>query len=606
MKRNKFLLGLFALLISVFGFSQAGLPPLERQVNLELTGQNSREALKMIESKTSVKFGYQTNLVSGSDHLQRTYQQKTVREILDDLFQGMLEYRVKGDYIILRKAPEPKSTEAIADGYIIDAYSKEKIPFASVYDSISLKATVSDEYGYYQLTLDKRNRIDLKASKYGYRDTTIALNSEGGNRNIYLMPTDETIDKAEDSVAFEEKVRRVPLIKLSEEQKATIENIRENFKKSAQVSVLPIIGTNGVLSPSTTVDYSFNIIGGLNGGVRVLEIGGVFNTVWDTVKYVQIAGVFNAVGGPQYGGQFAGVANLNASSFEGAQIAGSINVTQGPFYGIQGAGTGNCVFGSIDGVQVGGIASYAGQKSDVVQVNGIASYISRDSRGAQISGISNVAEKNFMGTQIAGISNYARDGFVGSQFSAIVNVAGKMTGSQIAFININDSINGVPFGFVSFSRKGLHQIELSANELTHANIAFKTGTNQFYNTFIGGVRFEDNGSPMWGLGYGIGTSVRAGRKNRVFFDLQSINHVRNGQWGLAMNNKFTLSYQMQLAPKIALAVGPSANLFLVDNASNHDVTYFQGLAPYNFHQSVTDGGVEMQAWVGGHVALRLF
>lgn len=604
MKRIRTLMTL--MLVSISISAKAQLPPLERSVSLELTGQSTEEALLLLEPEANVSFAYRSDLVRSDDHLQRSYTGKTVREILDDLFQGSLEYREKGNYIILKAATVQKPTEIVSEGYVIDVLSNKKVPYASIYDSTSLEATVSDEYGFYSMTLTKQPSIELKASKYGYRDTSVSLNSSGGTQNIYLMPTEALINRAKDSVEFEEKVRRVPLIKLSEEQKATIENIRENFQKKAQVSLLPIVGTNGVMSPSTTVDYSFNVLGGLNGGVRVLEIGGIFNTVWDTVKYVQIAGVFNAVGGPQYGVQLGGVANLNASSFEGAQIAGTINLTQGPFHGFQSAGIGNGVFGKFTGVQMGGIASYAGEESEVVQINGIASYVRKNSKGAQISGIANVAEKNFRGTQVAGISNYARDGFVGSQFSGIVNVAGKMTGSQLGFININDSINGVPFGFISFSRKGLHQIELSANELTHANIAFKTGTNQFYNTFIGGARFESGGNPTWGLGYGVGTSVRAGRKNRVFFDLQSVNHVRDNQWGLALNNKLTISYQMQLAPKIALAFGPSANLFLIDNASNHDVTYFQGIAPYNFSQTVTNGGVEMQSWVGGHVALRLF
>ncbi|MCR9173939.1 MAG: carboxypeptidase-like regulatory domain-containing protein [bacterium] len=586
--------------------AQTNVPPLERVISLELKGQNSREALMEIEPLVNVSFTYRSALVPANDRLQRTYIEKTVREVLDDLFQGRLIYVERGDYIALKAAPVQKPTELITDGYIIDALTKEKIPYASVYDSTSLEATISDEYGYYTITIPKRENIELKAAKYGYRDTSVVLKSEGGSQNVYLMPTEEMIDRSKDSADFEEKVKRVPLIKLSKEQKATIENIKENFRKSAQVSLLPIIGTNGVMSPSTTVDYSFNILGGLNGGVRVAEIGGIFNTVWDTVKYVQVAGVFNAVGGPQYGAQVAGVMNLNASSFEGAQVSGVLNLTQGPFEGAQVAGIGSGVFGSFDGAQVSGIAGYVGAESDVVQVNGIAGYVGNDSRGAQISGISNVAEKNFIGSQVAGISNYARDGFIGTQFAGIVNVAGKMTGSQIGLINVNDSINGVPFGFISFSRKGLHQLELSSNELTHVNVAFKTGTNQFYNSFIGAARFESERSPTWGIGYGVGSSVRARKKNRVFFDLQSVNHFRDNQWGLALNNKLTISYQMQLAPKIALAVGPSANLFLIDNASSHDVTYLSGIAPYTIYDETTASGLRMQSWVGGHVALRLF
>lgn len=600
-------ISILSLFVLLFGTANAQnhLPALERKVTMELTGQSSKDALLMMEPLANINFGFRSELVRKDDQLHRSYVDKTVREVLDDLFQGSLEYKVKGTYIILKAAPVQKPTEIIADGYVIDAITKEKVPFVSVYDSTSLAAAISDEFGYYQLTMEKRENIELRATKYGYRDSSVILGPEGGTKNVYLMPTDDMLNRSKDSTEFEEKVKRVPLIKLSKEQKATIENIKENFRKNAQVSLLPIIGTNGVMSPSTTVDYSFNIIGGLNGGVRVAEIGGIFNTVWDTVQYVQIAGVFNAVGGPQYGAQIAGITNLNGSSFEGAQISGVLNLTQGPFDGFQGSAIGNATLNSFDGVQVAGVGSYAGAESDVVQVNGIASYIESNSRGAQISGIANVAQTNFKGSQVAIISNHARNGFVGTQFS-LINVAERMSGSQLGFININDSINGVPFGFISFSREGLHQIELSSNEITQANVAFKTGTNQFYNTFIAGARFESERSPTYGIGYGIGSSVKAGKRNRVFFDLQSVNHFRDNQWGMALNNKLTISYQMQLAPKIALAVGPSANLFLINYGSNHDVNYFSGIAPYTFYETTTSGGLLTQAWVGGHVALRLF
>lgn len=586
--------------------AQTSLRPLERSISLELTGESTKQALNKVELLADVKFAYKTDIVSDSDRLQRSYSNKTVREVLDDLFQGAVMYVEKGNYIILKNAPKPKETEIISDGYVINSLTNEKIAFASVYDSVNLEATISDEYGYYKLKLTKRSNLRLTASKHGYMDTVVLLRSDGGSQNIYLTPLNYTSDVQKESEELEEKVKKVPLIRLNQRQKATVENIKENFTRSAQVSLVPMVGTNGVMSPSTTVDYSFNVIGGLNGGVRVLEIGGIFNTVWDTVQYAQIAGVFNAVGGPQYGAQLAGFANFNGSSFEGAQISGAVNVTTGPFYGFQGTGIGNVTTQNIDGVQLSGIGNYAGDSSDVVQLSGIANYASQHSRGAQVAGIVNVADKNFIGTQVAGISNYSRCGFTGSQVAGIVNIAGHINGTQVGLINMNDSINGVPFGFISFSRKGLHQLEVSGNELTHANIAFKTGTNQFYNSFIGGVRFDANSAPTWGYGYGIGTSVRAGKKNRVFFDFQSVNHIKDGNRGLALNNKLTISYQIQLAPKVALAIGPSANIFVLDTTQGHDVDHFLGMVPYSIIDISFSNGLESRAWVGGHIALRLF
>lgn len=592
------------LCLTLSTFAQT-LPPLERTVSIELNDESTQQALEKIQEAAALNFGYRSDLVSSTDRLTRTYSEKTVRQILDDLFQGSLVYRVKGNYVILKPSQTPKETELIIEGYVFNTQTGSKIAYTSIYDSLNLRAALTDEFGHYSLTLERNDSISLIASKYGFRDTSILIVPGERFHNIYLQPEVDTTLKEIDSTEFSERLSRLKVFRLSEEQKATIQNIREKIKRSSQVSLLPTIGTNGKMSPSTTVDYSFNIIGGLNGGVNVLEIGGLFNADWDTVRHAQLAGAFNFVGGPQYGAQVAGFGNFNGDSFEGAQVAGFMNFTYGPFEGAQVSGFGNAVVGRVDGAQVSGFANYAGGESRLVQVSPVANVVGANSKGSQVSAVMNVAEHSFMGTQTSAVANYAMNGFIGSQFG-LVNVAGKMTGSQVGFMNINDSITGVPFGFISFSRKGLHQLEVSANELTYLNLAFKTGTNQFYNSFIGGARFGQNMEPTWAVGYGVGTSVRGGKNNRIFFDLQSVNHFTDNQWGLALNNKLTISYQIQLAPKFQLAFGPSANLFLIDHKDPHNVAHFQSLAPYNFSQSITDNGIEMQTWVGGHVALRLF
>lgn len=593
-------------LIGFIGSAQAIIPPLERTITIELNGESSKKALQMMEQQGGFNFGYRSDIVKENDHLQRIYKEKTVREILDDLFQGTLVYREKGNYIILKISPEPKAMEMLIEGYVFDANTGDKVPYASLYDSTTLQAAISDEYGHYSLVISDRKTLRLVASKYGYQDTLIRVDTSSRTyQNVYLNPIIDSTISLEDSTSFWKRLENWKIFKLTEEQKSTIRNFTDNFKIRSQFSVLPTIGTNGILSPSMDVDYSFNLLGELIGGVNVLEIGGLFNAVWDTVKYAQIAGGFNFVGGPQFGAQVAGIANLNGSSFEGAQVSGVLNVTEGPFYGFQGSGFGNVVIGKIDGVQVAGFANYAGDSSDLVQVSPVANYVARNSRGVQVSPIINFADEDFRGSQVSLLSNYAEDGFIGSQ-TGLFNVTNEMTGTQFGFMNFSDSISGVPFGFFSFSRKGLHQLEISANELTYLNLAFKSGTNQFYNSFIGGARFGDGVAPTWALGYGVGTSVRGGGRNRLFFDLQAANHFREKQFDLALNTKLTISYQFRLADKIGLAIGPSANLFTVDLGGNHNSNYFQSLAPYTLYDHVTSGGVSLQAWVGGHVALRLF
>jgi hypothetical protein len=250
------------------------------------------------------------------------------------------------------------------------------------------------------------------------------------------------------------------------------------------------------------------------------------------------------------------------------------------------AGFSNLTVGNLDGAQVAGFTN-----------------ITRGNiNGVQVAGFSNLTVGDLNGAQVAGFINIAQKGRVeGGQIAGFINVADKVTGNQIAFINYNDSIHGVPIGFFSFSRKGLHQLELSSNEFTQANLAFKTGTNQFYNTFLGGVRLNEN-RRYWSFGYGVGSSVRTSNKTRIFFDLQVQTVQRETPFSSAnLLSKFTPSFQWQIAPAFAIAAGPSLNVFAIDDASGD----FDGLSPYQFSTN-TIGSTRIQTWVGGHIALRMF
>lgn len=370
------------------------------------------------------------------------------------------------------------------------------------------------------------------------------------------------------------------------------ETSEELVHKDFQVSFVPGLGTNGIENHKTSVDYSFNIIGGLTGEVQVAEVGGVFNAVIGDVEYVQVAGAVNYVGGNMSGVQISGSVNTILGDLEGLQGAGAVNYVHGDVKGLQISGAINASRGKVVGQQIGGLVNYAPQDSRLIQLGGAVNYLGSNSLGLQVSGLVNVAGNDFRGNQISGGLNVARN----------------IKGNQLGFINVNDTISGIPIGFFTYSRKGLHQIELSSNEITHANLAFKTGTTKFYNTFIGGLRFREGENPVLAYGYGIGTSVKAGNKGRVFFDLQAVNHQIDNDFGANIINSLTISYEWRFAKKMALAAGPSFKVFVYDPdlISNDSASYFDSMVPYTVYDGQTNYGRNVSSWVGGHVALRLF
>ena len=607
--------------------AQVSTPPLERVVSVELSGQSTREALKLIETEGRFSFAYRTDIVDQSNMMTRAYVDQTVREILDDLFQGAISYKTKGNYIILRDNPKQNSSDVVLEGYIINAANEEKIAYASIYDTTTFASAVSNEYGHYTIKLSTKEDIYLTVRKAGFQDTTFQWRGEDPNVfSVRLQPeiVEPVVEPAtveDSSETGSKKLKDMKFFKPSEEQKANLINFKNKLKRKVQFSVVPGVGTNGKLSGVTKVDYSINLLGGFNGGVRVAEVGALFNIDWDSVSYFQAAGIFNAVGGPQRGAQFAGFTNLNNDKFKGAQFAGFLNVVRqdiggaqfagfGNFMGdsskaVQAAGFGNFASHSSGGTQLAGFGNFAGNGYLGGQIAGFGNFAGNTYQGGQIAGFGNFAGKNSSGTQIAGFMNVADSNYTGGQIAGFINVAQKIKGTQLGFININDSIEGVPIGFFTFSRKGLHQLEISANEVFPVNLAFKTGTNQFYNIFSTGTRFDSGSAPTWNIGYGIGTSVRTSPRSRIFFDLQTLGLHRGGTgFDGSSLNKLTVSYHFNIWDKVAIAAGPSMNV-LVTNSTSTSTADYGSLAPYNFYEH-NSGSVNTQMWVGGHLALRFF
>ena len=93
----------------------------------------------------------------------------------------------------------------------------------------------------------------------------------------------------------------------------------------------------------------------------------------------------------------------------------------------------------------------------------------------------NVALHRSTGAQVSGLMNICGGDIYGAQISGLLNFGTRVHGSQIGVFNFSDSVAGVPVGFLSFVRKGYHQLEISANESFPLNLALRTGVRQFYN-----------------------------------------------------------------------------------------------------------------------------
>jgi hypothetical protein len=361
-------------------------------------------------------------------------------------------------------------------------------------------------------------------------------------------------------------------------------------ERSFQLTFIPPIGTNGIECIKTTNRVSLNLFAGVNKGLNGLEMGGFANVLLKNMKGVQMAGFGNVVLGSSRGAQMAGYLNYSGGSFHGGAFSGFANINLGKLTGGQFAGFCNVNLDSLKGGQLAGFCNYNHKQVKGLQGAGFANVALGSVNGAQLSGFANIAGGDLKGIQASGFFNYAK----------------KVKGVQLGFINVADSVDGASIGFLNLVKKGVHQAEVSVDELFYANLAFRTGTYRFYNIFSAGATSRPGGF-SWNIGYGIGTSVKISERLRTEATL-SAHHVSNGLFyhGTSEIYKVYLGIEYKLAEKCFIAAGPTFNLYFSDALlPAYDKTYSK-ITPYSLFNETNSNGFNFKGWIGGKIAIRFF
>ena len=216
--------------------------------------------------------------------------------------------------------------------------------------------------------------------------------------------------------------------------------------------------------------------------------------------------------------------------------------------------------------------------------------------------------KDFHGSQVAGFANIATHKIAGSQIAGFFNYAHKVKGTQIGLINYADSLGGVPLGLFSIVKKGYHKIELSADEIFYAHLAFRTGVRKFYTILHAGFKPEKSlnasDTSVWTFGYGLGTARKITKWMYVNFDLTS-QHVNKGSFTntVSLLNKMHVGLDFQVAKKFSLYTGITLNGYLTRNNYSEYPKIFTGYQPHVFFDRNIDQN-NLKMWWGAKVGLR--
>jgi hypothetical protein len=563
-------------------FVDAQTPILERPISIKVSDEKIAEVLELIAKQGNFSFSYNSEIIDINSRIDLLVVNKPVREVLNRIFKGTISFKTRNQYIILQKNEQPSVAKSfVMTGYVLDKLTDKPLGKVSIYDRRSLVSAISNQYGFYRIKLSASQLpIRLTVSRPDYEQQSILIKlPQDFYQDIELIPlkkdnnfvapiednsiehkdslsniripleilpintpkvpefpdiTDESIFPTSplfDSTLYESRwdkfKKRLGRVFVSRSQRINAQNVNDSLSRDFQLSVLPFLGTNRLLSGSITNKYSVNVLMGYSGGVSKLEIGGLLNGVRRDVNGLQLAGIGNIVGGKLYGVQASSSFNIAGHILKGVQISTGFNVTI------------------------------------------------KESNGWQIAPV-NFAHRTLKG------------------------------GKQIGIINICDSTDAVPIGFLSFvgSGNGYKRLELSGDENNTLSFTFKTGVRKFYNIIAIHYNFLRT-KEVFGLGYGVGRAYEIGRgwmfntdiTTNVLVEYDDVSPNVASLW------KLDLMFEKQIARNAAVTFGPSLKYLIIDN---YNISYWQS-KPFSkmpSYQPLINGQYE-SFWVGFQMGIRL-
>ncbi|MDR1144235.1 MAG: caspase family protein [Spirochaetaceae bacterium] len=263
-----------------------------------------------------------------------------------------------------------------------------------------------------------------------------------------------------------------------------------------------------------------------------------------------VIGLVNVARGGHSAPQF-GLVNWNTGAFTSLQ-AGPLNTAGGNPRGVQ-LGLVNTVRGTLDGFQ-----------------QSLVNTVSGDVSGVQL-GLVNTAGGKARGLQL-GLANTAFRGIRGAQ-AGLVNVTKELNGLQFGLLNYVDSVDsGMSIGMFSIVRQGGYRaLELSFAETMPLNLAFKIGTEKFYNSLS--VSYDPGVTgprAAFGFGYGVGSIIPVAKD---FFFNPELNSTITFEFKQNFLSLTPLA-GFRLGSRLSIVAGPSLTYMRVREDSGNSGPLF--------------------------------
>jgi len=176
------------LIFSLSSFAYSQTINLNKKITIVAKNKSLKSVLTEIQKKADIKFSYNTQSINSDKKVTLIARKKTVKSILKNLFSGLnIEYIPVEKQIVLKKKfnipkkkvlvkKEKKERKMFTiSGYVRNDFDGEVLIGAGISLQNSFLGAMTNEYGFYSLTLPQGKYI-LNFSSVGFEDKQIEIN----------------------------------------------------------------------------------------------------------------------------------------------------------------------------------------------------------------------------------------------------------------------------------------------------------------------------------------------------------------------------------------------------------------------------------------------
>lgn len=265
-------LSIFLISLTVFSFVQTNI--LEKNISISFKEITLRQAFDKLEKEAKIPVAYSNKINSFKEKINQQYKNKTVKFILDDLlFNKKLGYKLIGGKITIYSLKETNSNVRIS-GYIYDAETGEALINCNVYCKASLIGTISNQFGYYNLSLSNKESIkEVEFSFLGFNKQLIVINSNDTLVNVKLQAASNKLETVVVSTRQDENLEAVRssnmgTVQLNAKEIKSIPSFAGEVDLLKSITVLPGIkpgvdGSSGFYVRGGSIDQNLILLDGV-------------------------------------------------------------------------------------------------------------------------------------------------------------------------------------------------------------------------------------------------------------------------------------------------------------------------------------------------------